>query len=152
MTSTENAIEAPGAVSRRALLRRSGGIVLAGIGVSLLAACGGSAPATPPTSAPAAAVPTLPPNPAAETVVAAATPASGGATAAPTASEAAATSVAPNPTPVPANDAPPKNSLLPTHVAVDGPRPDMPSGIPEVPDGYFTFPKQLFTSVAEAPG
>jgi putative aldouronate transport system substrate-binding protein len=124
-------------VSRRTFL----GFALSGVGVSLLAACAPSTPAPAPTTAATTAplAPTVAP-----TAAAAAKPTA--VAAAPTAAAAAPTAA------TTAGQTTFAGVQLPTRIPVQGPQPDLPSGSTDIPNGYFTFPKQLFTSVQETPG
>jgi putative aldouronate transport system substrate-binding protein len=134
---------------------------LAALG-ALLAACGGGAAAntspSPPStapSAPATAKPSLStaaqasgsPSAAASVSTSAQPAASASGSTQPATSASA--SAQPTASGQPATVAGVK---LPTYTPVQGPKPDLPSGIGDVPDGYLSYPKNLFQAVKQAPG
>ncbi|MDE3076873.1 MAG: extracellular solute-binding protein [Chloroflexota bacterium] len=132
-------------ITRRSFIRKVAGATLVGaVGSALLAACGGAA--APSSSAPAskaAAPPSAPASKPAASVSVSAKPSAA-------ASSAPASSAAASGGPIPHMAK--MEKLLPSYQAVKGPKPDVDSGNPIIPNGYFSYPKQLFKAVPEPPG
>lgn len=124
-------------LTRGAFLRRLTGLAL--LVPTLLSACTTASPQAAPTSPPVA--PPTPP-PAAPT-----TP--------PTVAATAVSAVVPKPAPTAsaASQVVVSGVVLPTYVAAQGPKPDLPSTGPGVDDAYLSFPKTtLYKAVQQPPG
>ncbi len=129
-------------VSRRAFIRVVA-IGVAGTGAALLQACGPSSTTTPAPTQPAAKPTTAPAAPAATTAPAAAAPTSAPAAAAPTTAPAVAAKPA----------AKPGGVQLPTHVALQGIKPDLPASDDGLIDpGFVNYPTTPPKTVADTPG
>ena len=123
-------------IARRTFLRLAGGM---GVGMCLLVdACSSPSPTLPTAVAP-------PPTPTTAAPVTAPT------TTAPTSVAAVPTSAAPI-APSQLTAATSSGRTLPTYLAVQGVKPDLPPSDAGLQSGYFTYPQSLVRTVSQAPG
>ncbi len=113
-------------ITRRTLLKGAGSLAVAAAALPLLTACGSAANA--PAGGSGAGSNAAPGS--------AGSPAGSGAPAARGSASASA----------------PASSKIPSYIAVEGPKPDLPGRGDGVDAGYFKFPPTLFKSVSQAPG